>query len=332
MAPLRWAIVGAGKISHDFVTAIQIFPDNHSVVAVGSGNRANAEKFAEEHKIPKAYEGYEGIAKDKEVDVVYIGNLNTQHYASTKLMLEHGKPVLCEKPFTMNEKQTTDLIELARAKKVFLMEAVWSRCFPVYKKVRELIDEGAIGEVMFANVNFGFNLQNKERITNKNFGGGAILDLGIYILQFQQFVFRGLKPIKVVVAGSLTKDGVDGTSAALISYENGKLASVTCSAEIFLPNEGIIIGTKGMMRLPRFWCPSELITSNKTYNFDIPQSEVKFKYLYSGGLLYEADEVKQCLEEGKLESPQITHCESIQLAQLMDLMRKEVGLRFKEDD
>ncbi|KAK9880770.1 hypothetical protein WA026_013091 [Henosepilachna vigintioctopunctata] len=331
MAPLRWAIVGAGNISHDFVTAIQIFPDSHSVVAVGSANRANAEKFAKEHNIPKAYEGYEGIAKDEEVDVVYIGNLNFQHYASTKLMLEHGKPVLCEKPFTMNEKQTTDLIELARAKKVFLMEAVWSRCFPVYKKIRELIDEGVIGDVMFANVNFGFNLQNNERMTNKNLGGGAILDLGIYNLQFQQFVFRGLQPIKVVVNGALTKDGVDGTTAALISYQNGKLASVTCSAEVNLPNEGIIVGTKGMLKVPQFWCPTQLITSNQTYNFDLPQSQVQFRYSNSGGLAYEADEVKRCLQEGRLESPQITHDETIQLAQLMDLMRKEVGLRFKED-
>ncbi|KAL3284607.1 hypothetical protein HHI36_018761 [Cryptolaemus montrouzieri] len=331
MAPLRWAIVGAGKISHDFVCATQIHPEEHTVVAIASGSKEKAEKFALDHNIPKAYEGYEAIAKDPEVQVVYVGNLNTQHHATTKLMLEHGKNVLCEKPFTMNEKQTTELVNLARLKKVFLMEAIWSRCFPAYQKARELIDNGSIGDIKFVDISFGFGIQHVDRLTNKQFGGGAILDLGVYCLQFQQFVFRGFQPTKIVASGELTEHGVDATSSALISYPGGKLVSLTCSAEVKLSNEGIIYGTKGTIKIPNFWCPSQVITDQQTYTFDLPKHKASFNHMNSEGLSYEAHEVKRCIEEGKLESSKITLDESIQLAKLMDAMRKEVGLQFPED-
>ncbi|XP_044751974.1 trans-1,2-dihydrobenzene-1,2-diol dehydrogenase-like isoform X2 [Coccinella septempunctata] len=331
MPPLRWGVVGAGRITHDFVTAVQIFPEEHTVVAVGSGIIARAENFAKEHNIPKAYDEYGSIAKDKDIDVVYIGNLNPQHYCTVKMMLENGKPVLCEKPLTLNEKLTTDLVNLARCKQVFLMEAVWSRCFPAYRKLEELIADGNIGEVLYLNVNFGFDLQNKERVKNKDLGGGAILDIGVYCLQFQQFVFRGLQPTKMVVNGSLTQDGVDGTTGALISYPGGKLASITCSAEVKMPNEAIIVGTKGTLRIPNFWCPTEIKAEDQTYKFDLPQSRVKFNHMNSAGLSYEAMEVKRCLEEGELESNKITLDETIQLARFMDTMRKAVGLQFPED-
>lgn len=145
---LRWGIAAAGKISNDFVVAIKALPsDNHQVVAVAARSSASAEKFAKTHGIPQAYEGYQKLAKDGNVDVVYVSVLNPQHYEVSKLMLENGKHVLCEKPFTMNEKQTRKLIEIARAKKLFIMEAIWSRCFPAYRELRRIIESGDIGEV-----------------------------------------------------------------------------------------------------------------------------------------------------------------------------------------
>ncbi|KAL3284609.1 hypothetical protein HHI36_018763 [Cryptolaemus montrouzieri] len=333
MAPLRWAIAGAGDISSDFTKAVQIFPEEHTVVAVASASKERAEKFALEHNIPKAYEGYEAIANDAEVQVVYIGNLVTQHYSTTKLMLEHGKAVLCEKPFTINEKQATSLVNLARSKKIFLMVAVWSRCFPAYSKVCELIDNGSIGDIQFVYVNFGIDNKYLSRLVKKELGGGAILDLGCYCLQFIQFVLRGLQPTKIVVNGSLNKYDVDGTSGALISYPGGKLGSLACSSDIMLSNEAIIHGTEGIIKLPQFWCPTQVITYQETYNFDLPQPSVpsSFHFPNTQGLSYQAHEVKRCLEEGKLESSKITHQETIQLAKLMDTMRKEVGLQFPED-
>ncbi|XP_044257037.1 trans-1,2-dihydrobenzene-1,2-diol dehydrogenase-like isoform X1 [Tribolium madens] len=329
---LKWGIVSAGRICHDFVTAVQTYPEtDHKIVAVGARSLNNAQKFAKDHKIPKAYEGYEGIAKDKEVDIVYVGNLNPQHFEVSKLMLEHGKHVLCEKPFTMNEKQTRKLVELAHQKNLFLMEAIWSRCFPAYKEMKRLIDSGAIGEVLFASVHFGHALQHVERLKAIEMGGGAILDLGVYILQFQQYVFRGLRPIKIAVNGHLNDKKTDESAGVIITYPDGKMAVVSTSARISLPNEGIVVGTKGTIRMPDFWCPTQLITPEKTYQYELPKSPVAFFHKNSAGLAFEAEEARQCIKAGKIESAHMSHLESIELAQLMDLMRKEVGVVFPQD-
>lgn len=145
---LKWGIATAGLISHDFVVALEGLPKgSHEVIAVAASNLQKAQKFAKDHGIPKAYEGYEKLGKDKTVEVVYVGIINPEHYEMVLMYLEAGKHVLCEKPFAMNEKQAKKMIELARKKKLFLMEAVWSRCFPVYKELRKCIDRGDIGEV-----------------------------------------------------------------------------------------------------------------------------------------------------------------------------------------
>ncbi|XP_074029708.1 trans-1,2-dihydrobenzene-1,2-diol dehydrogenase [Leptinotarsa decemlineata] len=329
---LRWGIAGAGRISHDFVTATQTYPDSdHKFVAVAARSQSSADKFAKDHGIPRSYEGYEGLALDKDVDIVYVGNLNTQHFETTKLMLDHGKHVLCEKPFTMNEKQTKKLYKISKEKNLFLMEAVWSRCFPAYLEVRRMIDAGEIGDVMFASVNFGHALQHVDRLTSKELGGGAILDLGVYILQFQQFVFRGLKPIKISVNGHLNSCGTDESCGAVITYPGGKMAVVSTSARIALPNEGIIVGTKGTLRLPLFWCPTQLVTPNGVKEFPLPQSPGPFLHRNSAGLCYQAEEARLCIKAGKIESSHITHEESVELARLMDLLRMEMGVVFPED-
>lgn len=145
---LKWGIAAAGKISNDFVVALKVLPSaSHQVVAVAARSLASAEKFAKTHEIPHFYEGYLNLAQDESVNIVYVSVLNPQHYEVSKLMLEKGKHVLCEKPFTINEKQTRKLIEIARAKKLFIMEAIWSRCFPVYKELRRIVEAGDIGEV-----------------------------------------------------------------------------------------------------------------------------------------------------------------------------------------
>ncbi|XP_074029705.1 trans-1,2-dihydrobenzene-1,2-diol dehydrogenase [Leptinotarsa decemlineata] len=332
MLILKWGVAGAGRISHDFVNATQTYPSSsHEFVAVAARSQSSADKFAKDHGIPKSYEGYEALAQDKDVDIVYVGNLNPQHFETTKLMLNHGKHVLCEKPLTLNEKQTRKLYEIAQEKKLFLMEAVWSRCFPAYLEARRLMDSGEIGEVLFASVNFGFPLQNVDRVKSKTLGGGAILDLGVYILQFQQFAFRGLKPIKISVNGHLNSCGTDESCGAVLTYPGGKMAIVSASARVALPPEGVIVGTDGILRFPDFWCPTELITPNGVKEYPLHQSAVPFLHKNSAGLAYEAEEARQCIEAGKIESSHITHEESIELARLMDILRKELGVVFPED-
>lgn len=165
MTLLRWGIASAGKISHDFVNAVGTLPaSDHKVVAVAARSQSTADTFAQLHSIPQAYEGYEHLANDRNVDVVYVGTLNPQHYEVARLMLENGKHVLCEKPMCMNAAQVTALTRFAAERKLFLMEAIWSRFFPSYQYVRKQIRNGAIGEVRQVDVGFGFPLSDVARV------------------------------------------------------------------------------------------------------------------------------------------------------------------------
>lgn len=165
---LKWGIASVGKISHDFVNALGTLSDeDHHVVAVAARDLDRAQEFAERFGVPKnkAYQGYKTLAEDPDVEVVYIGVLNPQHYEVALLMLEHGKHVLLEKPMTMNEKQTRKLIAYAERKKLFLMEAIWSRFFPAYQYVKRQINSGVLGDIINVDVEFGFDLSNVERLT-----------------------------------------------------------------------------------------------------------------------------------------------------------------------
>lgn len=162
---LKWGIAAAGKISHDFVTALGTLSDgDHEVVAVAARDQKRAAQFAQLHAIAAAYGSYEALANDANVEVVYVGTLNPQHYEVALLMLEHGKHVLCEKPLCMNEKESRKLIMYAERKKLFLMEAIWSRLFPSYQYLRKQIDHGNLGEIQKVEVDFGFELKEVDRL------------------------------------------------------------------------------------------------------------------------------------------------------------------------
>lgn len=329
---LRWGIFSAGRISNDFVAALETLPANdHQVVAVAARKLSDANTFAATFNIPKAYEGYDGLANDKTINVVYIGTINTKHLEAAKAMLDAGKHVLCEKPLTMNERQSRELIEYAQSKKLFLMEAVWSRCFPAYHELRQILDAGEIGDILHAQVSFGFPLEHVDRVSVKELGGGTILDLGIYTLQFLQFVFKGLHPKKMIASGHLNIHQVDESGNAVFLYEGNKTGVLSTSARVEMPNVGIIIGTKGTIQVPKFWSPSTLITPSGTKTFDLPSSTRKFNFGNSQGLAYEAEEVRRCINLGLLESPRITHSDSLELSSQMDFIRSQIGVVYEQD-
>lgn len=162
---LRWGIAAAGKISNDFVSALTTLDaDQHSVVAVAARDVKRASEFAQRFGIPAAYGSYQELAQDQNVQVVYIGTTNPQHYEVTRLMLEHGKHVLVEKPLTINEKNSRELIELAASKSLFILEAIWSRFLPSYQYLREQINSGALGDIVSVDVEFGFKLDEIDRL------------------------------------------------------------------------------------------------------------------------------------------------------------------------
>ncbi|KAJ8247939.1 hypothetical protein GJAV_G00252320 [Gymnothorax javanicus] len=209
----RWGICGAGKISHDFAVAMKTLPaGDHKIVAVAARTLHNAEEFAKRHGIPKAYGSYEELAKDPEIDIVYVGILHTQHLPAGQLFLRAQKNVLCEKPFAMNSREVKQLIASARDNNVFLMEAIWSRFFPVYKELCRSLAEGAVGEVKIVMAYLGAPLLHIPRLVEKELGGGALLDIGVYCLQFALMVFKGERPESVHATGVHLETGMNPRS------------------------------------------------------------------------------------------------------------------------
>ncbi|XP_076394793.1 trans-1,2-dihydrobenzene-1,2-diol dehydrogenase isoform X2 [Megachile rotundata] len=329
---LRWGIASAGKISHDFVNAVGILPaSQHVVVAVAARDLSRAQQFASLHKIKKAYDSYAKLAEDKDVDIVYIGALNPQHFEIAQLMLNHGKHVLCEKPLTMNLKQTTELVNLAKKKKLFLMEAIWSRCFPTYEAIKKEIDSGSIGDIHQVIVSFGFQLANVDRLNQKSLGGGTILDLGVYGIQFACLVFNHDVPHTVKAAGILNSDGVDQSVSATLLYDGNRTATIVTHSLVNLPNEAYIVGTKGTIKVPQFWCPPTVDLPSGTVNAPLPEAKHKFNFINSAGLRFEAEEARNCILKGLIESPKVSHDMSLLIARLEDEIRREVGVVYPED-
>lgn len=329
---IHWGIAGAGKISHDFVSSLQTLPESeHVVVAVAARELSRAQNFSSLHKIKKAFDSYTKLAEDNDIDTVYIGTLHPQHFEIAKLMLNHGKHVLCEKPLTMNLKQTTELINLAKEKKLFLMEGIWSRCFPIYEIVKKEIESGSIGEIYQVLVTFGFKMPDIERLNIKNLGGGTILDLGVYGIQFACLIFGNEMPHTIQATGCLNEEGVDQSASINFLYKGNHTATILTHSRVDLPNEAYIIGTKGMIKVPKFWCPTTVELPNEIVNVSLPETKSKFNFINSVGLSYEANEVRNCILKGMIESPKVPHNVSLLIAQLEDEIRKQIGVTYPED-
>lgn len=350
MAPAtRWGIVSAGLISHDFTTALGCLPESdHRVVAVAARNLDDAEKFSTLHNIPRSYGSYAELAMDGEVDVVYVGAINTVHLPIAKAMLEAGKNVLCEKPLCMNVKETMELVELARSKGLFLMEAVWSRFIPAYDALRKELAEGTIGEVLQVLVTFG-QVIDAPRMHRKDLGGGTVLDLGIYCIQLASLVFGGARPEKVVAGGHLGKGGVDESTSATILYKDGKTATLLTHSRVALPCEALIVGTGGTMKLPfPMWTATQLETTTTkkvvgvnnisvetpavVQKFSLPTgAKHKFNFKNSENFAHEASHVRECLLAGMTESPLVSLDETLVMAEIMESIRKQVGVVYPMD-
>uniref|UniRef100_A0A336MXB9 Trans-1,2-dihydrobenzene-1,2-diol dehydrogenase n=2 Tax=Culicoides sonorensis TaxID=179676 RepID=A0A336MXB9_CULSO len=333
MSPLRWGIASAGKISNDFVCGLSTLPaEDHQVVAVAARDLGSAKKFAELHGIPNAYQGYEALAKDPNIDIVYIGAVNTAHLEIGILMLDHGKPILCEKPLCLNEKQSKKLLEHAKSKKLFAMEAIWSRYFPAYQYLKERIVKGDLGEIQQVDVNFGFNLQGIDRLEKKSLGGGTILDLGVYVIQVALWAFRDA-PVDIKAQGKLNSEGVDLEMKAVLKFPNGGVANIHTSGFTEQDQIAVIKGTKGTIKLNQFWCPLKMTdVDGNEKEWPLPESKVKVNFNNSTGLRYEAEEARKCIKAGLLESPDMTHEESLRIARIQDDLRRQIGVKYPEDD
>lgn len=330
----RWGIVSAGKICHDFVSAVRSLPgEEHEIVAVAARKLEDAESFAKLHNISKYYDSYEAVAKDPNVQVVYIGNLNVFHYPLGKLMLQNGKHVLLEKPLCINLRETKELLDLAKQKKVFLMEAVWSRFLPAYEHLMKEVKAGSIGDVLCVNVTFGIPIADVDRIKLKDLGGGTLLDIGIYCLSAILMVYENEAPEKVVAVGHLNEQGVDESLSVSLQFSNGRLANMMTSCRVDLPCDLVVVGTKGTLKLPNpMWCSTKVCHgAGHHVDFPLPPTVLPCNFTNSSGLRFEAVEVRRCLNEGLLESPRMSHAHSELFYTIMDDIRRQVGVVYPQD-
>lgn len=329
MSPTRWGIVAAGSICNDFVDCLNNLPrDEHQVVAVAGRNFDNAKKFAQLHRIDKVYSSYEDIAKDPNVEVAYVGSLHPDHYPTMKMLLDHGKHILCEKPLTMNRRDTEDICRMAKGKKLFLMEALWSRFLPTYKHMEDLLSNGTIGDVRYVHCTYGHPMQHLRRVFVKELGGSVLLTLGSYSTNIALQVFGAERPVKISGCGDVTPEGVDQTVAVAMEFSGGRLATFALSGIVNLPGAAEIFGSKGKITLHRpFMAPTCVESPAGKFEIQLPVPSVALNRPNTSGLRYEAEEVRRCLSAGLLESPKMTHQDSLLIAGILDDILQQIGVQ-----
>ena len=320
---VRWGILGTGKIAHPFAAALRRLPDAE-LFAVGSRSLESAQRLAEEFDIPHRYGSYVELVSDPEVEVIYVATPHSCHAENTRLALNAGKAVLCEKPFTINAAQAHAVIKLARERKLFLMEAMWTRCFPLMKKLRELLASGAIGEARQLTADFGFRAeyQDEPRLFGPEFGGGALLDVGVYPVSLASMLFG--PPTRIVSTANLGATRVDEEAAMILTHGRGELAILHTAIRLDTAQEAIITGTHGRIRIHSpWWRPTTMTLSRDG------KSDERFDFPLEGkGYEYEAREVMACLRSGKLESPLMPSDESLSIMGTLDALRAQWGLKF----
>jgi len=311
--PLRWGLIGSGLIARAFAADLTA-TDSGQVVAIGSRNRESADSFADKFGVPNRHASYEALVADPHVDVVYVATPHPMHLANALLALEAGKPVLVEKAFTMNADEARELVASARAKGLFLMEAMWTRFLPHIAAVNRLLAAGALGDIVTVMADHGqwFPRDPAFRLFAPELGGGALLDCGVYPVSFASMVLGKPAEIAALVTPAFT--GVDGQTSMLFGYGNGAQSVLTCTSSAKSPTIATIVGTEARIEIDSlFYAPSSftLIGRDGTSTRYEPPHEGK-------GLHYEADEVARCLRVGLLESPLMPLGETIEIMETMD--------------
>ncbi|XP_077570299.1 trans-1,2-dihydrobenzene-1,2-diol dehydrogenase-like [Stigmatopora nigra] len=329
----KWGICSAGKISNDFTVALRSLPsEDHQVVAVAARNLESAQEFGKKHSIPVTYGSYEELARDPNIDVVYIGVIHPYHLKACLLFMDAKKNVLCEKPLAMNAKEVKEIVASAKRNDVFLMEAVWSRFFPASVEIRRMLAQGEVGQVKMVRAQFGQSLMHLPRSMDKELGAGTMLDLGIYPLQFAVMVYGGEMPEKITAVGVCTETGVDETVVVTLMFSKGRMAVITSSSGLELDNDAVIVGTKGHIKIPaHMWCPTSMVVNGKESHYPLPEPDLPLNFLNSTGMRYEAEAVRQCLLKGLKESSVMSHHDSLLLAKIEDEVRQQVGVVYSQD-
>ncbi|KAG6599578.1 putative trans-1,2-dihydrobenzene-1,2-diol dehydrogenase [Phytophthora cinnamomi] len=332
---LRWGILGCGRISHTFASNVK--PLETAIFhACAARSLDKAEEFAKKHGIPHAYDSYEALCSNADVDVVYIGTIHPSHCDLALMALNHGKHVLVEKPMAMNAKEAEAVIKLAQQKKLFFMEGMWARFFPAIRFVRQLIDEGEIGDVHHVHSAFGVPFkEDNDRIWKKELGGGGLLDIGIYVLASATMVF-GFEPEKVTSAGKLSDEGVDVYNSITLEYSGQRFATVEYSTLARISETVTITGSKGRIFIhPPAHATMEISVVTYDENGQEKEKTSRFPWPtptdHHSGFLYEAQAVTEAIQSNRIETSEYPHAESLGIMKIMDQVRHDLGLAYAAD-
>jgi len=321
---LRWGILGTGGIAASMTSDLLL--TGHTVTAVGSRTQQSADAFAAAHGIQTAHPSYEALVADPDVDVVYVSTPHPFHAANATLALEAGKHVLLEKPFALNAAQAQAVVELAAAKKLVVLEAMWTRWMPHMIRIRELLAAGALGELRSLIVDHDQKLPTdvEHRIQNPDLGGGALLDLGIYPVSFAWDVFG--EPSSVYALSSPTPvTGVDQNDAIVLGYPNGAKAIINTVLDAAGPNTAVLVGTEARIEIDRTWY---FPTSFSLVGPDGSVMERFEQEVPGRGMQFQADELERLVAAGELAGTILPPSQTVAIMGTLDEIRSQIGLRY----
>jgi predicted dehydrogenase len=326
MSEIRWGILGTGGIAHTFTK--DLIDDEHIVAAVGSRTQQSADVFADEFGIPSAHGSYDDLVADDDVDVVYVATPHPMHAANAESALNAGKHVLVEKPFTLNAAEAQRVVDLARARGLLVMEAMWTRFLPHVERIRDLVGRGILGEVREFAADHMQRLPGEptHRINAPELGGGALLDLGIYPVSFASMLFGS--PQSVRASARFSSTGVDAATAAVFRYGDRALASVRCALDVRGTNIATITGTNARIDIESIWYAP---TNFRVVRHDGHLMEEYKSRVFGSGMQFEAREVERLIESGLTASDVMTPEESVSIMRTLDDVRARTGLVYPQE-
>ncbi|GAA1942524.1 Gfo/Idh/MocA family protein [Agromyces allii] len=320
---LRWGILATGGIAHSFTNDLKL--NGFTVQAVGSRSQAGADAFAAEFDIPTAHASYEALVNDPEVDVIYVSTPHPVHAENARLVLEAGKHVLVEKPFTLNAGEAREIATLAEEKGLLALEAMWTRYLPHMVRIREIIAAGTLGEVrsLIADHTQKLSDDPAHRINALELGGGALLDLGIYPVSFSWDLFG--EPRTIQSTATFKETGADAQVAAVFGYDGGRIATTVSASDTRGPNTATILGTEARIDIDPVWY------TPTTFRVVTPDGDVLESYeseVVGRGMHFQAEAVERLVAAGTLGGDLLTLDETVAIMGTLDTIREQIGLRY----
>lgn len=319
---LKLGILGAGHIAEKLAGVYNFLRNDIEPYAVASRTIEKAQAIADKFNFRKAYGSYDEILSDPEVDVVYVATPHSHHYEHMLMCIEHGKHILCEKPFTVNERQAKIIFEKAKERGLFVCEAMWTRFMPCVKRIREILSSGELGEPRYIEASFCVPISWKERMALPELAGGALLDLGIYPLNYAMLYF-GETPVKITSTAALTEKGVDEHSSFTLQYADGRIAMLGTSMTAFGGAPARIACTKGCIICEKLLQCEEIIIDNGK---GVVRKE-NFPFDYNG-YEYEIRSVIKAIEAGKSETEETPWSTTLNELRIMDTLRAQWGVKY----